>query len=304
MNKFKKIILLSLIPLFAVSCNDTKTKPHTPDVDTYEGYMFFEFYNKDIQLIDNDRYYLNPGVIDKNGHKIEYEVGEFPFTFSLSNNSIVEINEHGGIKSKKVSTGTCVVTCTYTENKNIKAKCTVNIVDTVKEKGWVRVDDYDSLKDKDILVIAAPEYNLTASLDTLHSKLNPVTSTFSSDKKRITSLGEGTAEFYLGFEEDKYGHQVMTLEAQNDEYLVCTHQGKVKLDASTKTNRFWDIHSNVDPETGQGSISDGAVIENNVDSLGYLMFNVPLSYFTTYVENTLRPGVMELPFIYRLQEIN
>ena len=147
--------------------------------------------------------------------------------------------------------------------------------------------------------MAAPNYGLTASLDTLHSKLHPVESTFSSDLKTITSLGDGTIEFVLGIEE-----KGMTLESQTGEYLKCTHEGKVSLDSSTKTNRYWDIHSNIDPETGEGSLADGAVIENNVESLGYIMFNVVLNYFTTYVDNSLRPGIMELPFLYRLEELD
>ena len=96
----------------------------------------------------------------------------------------------------------------------------------------------------------------------------------------------------------------MTLEAQTNEYLKCTHEGKVTLDNSTHTNRFWDIHSNINPETGEGSLSDGAVIENNVESLGYFMFNVQANYFTTYVDNSLRPGIMELPFLYRLEYVD
>ena len=270
--------------------------------EDFDGYMHFDFYQIDIQLNDNDKYYINPGVKDKDGKEIEYEPGEFPFTFSISDESIIEVSRYGGIKSKKASCGTSVITCTYTEKTSIQAKCTVNIVNTVKEKAWVRLDDYDSLKEKDIVVFAAPTYGLTASLDTLHSKLNPVESTFSNDKKTITSLGTGTIEFYVA-KEIKNDEEYFTLEAQTGEYLVCTNEGKVKLDSSTNMNRFWDIHSNVDLEEGTGSLDDGAVIESSIESFGYFMYNVAANYFTTYVDNSLRPGVMELPFLYRLQEI-
>ena len=265
--------------------------------ETYEGYMYFDFYRLDIQSSDKTKHYLNPGVKDKDGKDID--VGDFPFTFSVSDPSLVEVSRAGGISAKGVAVGTCVVTCTYTVNPSIQASCTVNVVETLptKEKSWVRVDDYDSLASGDILVMAAPEYGLTASLDTLHSKLNPVESTFSSDYRTITSLGSGTIEFYLGIED-----KGMTLESQTNEYLVCTHQGKVKLDASSKMNKYWDIHSNVNLEEGTGSIEDGAVIENDVESLGYFMFNVTERYFSTYVDNSISQ-YMKLPFLYRLEEI-
>lgn len=299
MNKLGKQTVVVTYLTASASYEITILEKEETEEDEYEGYMTLAFYRLDIQLNDGSRHYLNPAIKDKDNKDVD--VGDFPFTFEVSKPSLVSVSNAGGIYSKKAMTGSCVVTCIYTENEKITAKCMVNVVEQLptKEKAYQLVNDYDSLKEGDILVLAAPTYGLTASLDTLHSKLNPVESTFSSDKKTITSLGEGTAEFYLAFEE-----KGMTLEAQTNEYLKCTHVGKISLDSSTKTNRYWDIHSNIDPETGEGSLSDGAVIENNVDSLGYLMFNVSLRYFTTYVENSLRPGVMELPFIYKLDYIN
>lgn len=270
-----------------------------PEEETYEGYMYLAFYRLDIEVDSKSKNYLNPGIKDKDNKDVD--VGDFPFTFEVSNSDIIEVSKYGAISSKKAGTGESVVTCVYTKNNKITAKCVVSVVNKLptRDKKYQLVTDYDALKDGDILVIAAPSYGLTASLDTLRSKLNPVESKFSSDYKVITELGEGTIEFYLGIEE-----KGMTLESQTGEYLKCTHQGKVTLDSSLKTNRYWDIHSNIDPETGEGSLDDGAVIENNVESLGYMMFNVSLRYFTTYVENSLRPGVMELPFIYKLDYLN
>lgn len=269
--------------------------------EEYEGYMFLTTYQLDIALNDGDKHYLNPGIRDKNGNFVD--VGDFPFRFELSNPNIISITRAAGIYSNKTTTGTCVVTCIYTENENITAKCTVNVLEElpVKEKVWKQLNDYDSLKEGDIITLAAPDYNFVAGLDFKNSKMNVLDCRFSSDKSTIITLPVEMAEFYVGVESHN-GEDCFTLEAQTGEYLICTHQGKVKLDKSTKTNRFWDIHSNVDPETGEGSLSDGAVIENYVLSLGYFLYNVSLSYFTTYVENSLRPRVMELPFIYRLEE--
>lgn len=283
-----------------VSCGENTTSPSespSEDPEEYAGYMYFDFYRINILKNDKNKHYLNPGIKDKDNQDID--VSEFPFTFTFDS-SLVDVSKYGGISSKGSNIGSTVITCTYTVNPDIKARCTVNIVDSLptKEKAWVRVDDYDSLSDGDVLVLASPEHGVTASLDTLHSKLNPVESTFSSDKKTITSLGEGSIEFVLGLED-----KGMTLEAQTGEYLVCTHQGKVKLDASSKTNKYWDIHSNIDPEEGTGSIDDGAVIENNVESLGYIMFNITLGYFSAYVDNSISK-YMALPFLYRLQELN
>ena len=304
MNKINKILrltsLLALSTFMMVSCGENTTSPSespSEDPEEYAGYMYFDFYRIDILKNDKNKHYLNPGIKDKDNQDID--VSEFPFTFTFDS-SLVDVSKYGGISSKGSNIGSTVITCTYTVNPDIKASCTVNIVDSLptKEKAWVRVDDYDSLSDGDVLVLASPEHGVTASLDTLHSKLNPVESCFSSDKKTITSLGEGSIEFILGLED-----KGMTLEAQTGEYLVCTNQGKVKLDASSKSNKYWDIHSNIDHEEGTGSIDDGVVIENNVESLGYIMFNITLSYFSTYVDNSISK-YMALPFLYRLQELN
>ena len=301
MNKILRLTsLLALSTFMMVSCGENTTSPSespSEDSEEYAGYMYFDFYRIDILKNDKSKHYLNPGIKDKDNQNID--VSDFPFTFTFDS-SLVDVSKYGGISSKGSNIGSTVITCIYTVNPDIKASCTVNIVDSLptKEKAWVRVDDYDSLSDGDVLVLASPEHGVTASLDTLHSKLNPVESTFSSDKKTITSLGEESIEFVLGLED-----KGMTLEAQTGEYLVCTHQGKVKLDASSKTNRYWDIHSNIDPEDGTGSIDDGAVIENNVESLGYIMFNITLGYFSTYVDNSISK-YMVLPFLYRLQELN
>lgn len=269
--------------------------------ETYQGYVKLAYSHLTVVKNSSTTTYLNPDIVDNDS----IDVGDFPFRFEVDKTGYVEVGKYGSVKSAKQNIGSCVVTCICTENTALTAKCYVEVVESAPqvEKGWVRVDDYDSLSQGDILVIASPRQNVTASLDTLHSVLNPVSSTFSSDKKTITNLGEGSAEFFLGFEEYK-GEMTMTLEAQTGEYLVCTNQGKVKLDSAKNMNRYWDIHSNVDPETGDGNIEDGAVIENYLTQFGYLMYNAISSYFTTYVENTLRPDIMELPFLYRYESLS
>lgn len=270
--------------------------PEEEEEETYKGYLRLSETRLEIKRNSTAQYQVLP---IPQGFEPE---GTFPYEFSISEPELISISKYGTVKSANNKNGTCIITCRCTDPNysEMSAVCYVTVMEELptKQKGWVRVDDYDSLNDGDILVMASPEHGVTASLDTLHSKLNPVESTFSSDKKTITSLGKGSIEFVLGLED-----KGMTLEAQTGEYLVCTHQGKVKLDASSKTNKYWDIHSNIDPEEGIGSIDDGAVIKNNVESLGYIMFNITLGYFSTYVDNSISK-YMALPFLYRLQELN
>lgn len=292
---FRLTSILVLSSFLMVSCGDNAIPPVEPPKEEYEGYMYFDFYRIDIEKSDKRKHYLNPGIKDKNNEVID--VSDFPFTFTFDS-SLVDVSKYGGISSKG-NIGNTVITCTYTNNSAIKCSCTVNIVESLptKKEAWVRVDDYDSLSDGDVLVIASPEHGAIASLNTLHSKLNPVNATFSSDNKRILSMDEGVAEFYLGIEE-----KGMTLEAQTGDYLICTHQGKVKLDSGKSTNKYWNTHSNIDIEEGTGSLADGAVIENDVESLGYMMYSVSQDYFSTYVDNSISQ-YMGLPFIYRLEEV-
>lgn len=270
--------------------------PEEEEEETYKGYLRLSETRLEIKRNSTTQYQVLP--IPQG-----FEPGGiFPYEYSITEPDLITISKYGTVKSANNKNGTCIITCRCTDpNYNeMSAVCYVTVMDELptKQKGWVRVDDYDSLNDGDILVMASPEHGVTASLNTLHSKLNPVESSFTSDKKAITSLGEGSIEFVLGLED-----KGMTLEAQTGEYLVCTHQGKVKLDASSKTNKYWDIHSNIDPEEGTGSIDDGVVIENNVESLGYIMFNITKGYFSTYVDNSISK-YMALPFLYRLQELN
>ena len=260
----------------------------TVEEDTYKGYITLSYSRLEIKRDASTQYQLLP-----TNHDFEPE-GTFPYEYHVSGDDVINISKYGTITSNRTTNGSCVVTCICTDPNypNISASCRVTVKEElpVKEKGYVRVDDYDSLKDGDILVMASPEHGVSASLDTLHSKLHEVSSTFSSDKKNITNLGEGTIEFVLGIEKNG-----MTLEAQTGEYLICTHQGKVKLDSGKSTNKYWDIHANYD-------LMDGAVIENIVLSLGYFMYNVDQRYFSTYIDNSITE-FMKLPFLYRLEEI-
>ncbi len=149
-------------------------------------------------------------------------------------------------------------------------------------------EGYLTLSVGDIIVMAAPKSGMTASLDNSGMKLNATSSTFSSNYSSITSLGDGTAEFILSGEKEKF-----TLEAQNNKYLAGTNVKKVTFVNTAKGNIYWDIHANYD-------LRDGVVIENSVESIGYFMYNISENYFTTYHNQSILQGAMELPSIYKL----
>ena len=210
-------------------------------------------------------------------------------TWTTSDENIATVR-YGLVKSAQKNNGTAIITCTTESGKT--ATCVVTVVEEIvpKEERYVMVTDFDSLEAGDIVVIAAPEYNATASVDNLHMKLNPVTSSFSSDGSYITSLGEETAEFILNGEPGNF-----TMESQYNKYLASTHEGKV-TSVNNKGNIHWDIHGNdYDDPTD-------VVIESEVESHGYFMYNIKQDYFTVYTSN-IQEGLLILPKLYKLTYI-
>ena len=276
--------------------------------EDYEGYIHLDYYSVEIDIVKNPKktIYLNPKVIVKG----ETDKTKTTFNCVTDNSSLIKVSQLGGTinpltSSGYQSTGTCTVTVTCEEAPGLTAKCKVKLDRNIPEKVkvWNQVRDYDSLKAGDILVMAAPSYGVTASLDTLHSKLQPVQSTFSDDLMQITNLGKDTIEFCLNFEE-KDDETYATLESQTEQYLVCTNEKKVKLDDGKNMNRYWEISSNVNPETGDENIDDGALIWSSQYSFGFFMYNVKENYFTTYLNDSILVSLLELPFLYRLEELN
>ena len=125
-------------------------------------------------------------------------------------------------------------------------------------------------------------------------KLNATTAAYSNDFSTITSMDSAAAQFVLDGEEEHW-----TLEAQNNKYLAGTNEKKVTFLNNTHGSVYWDIYTNNESDyyTENGN---GTVIENLVENFGNFMFNVQEDYFTTYYNNNIREGFMELPVLYKL----
>ena len=151
-------------------------------------------------------------------------------------------------------------------------------------KVWTLVTDASTLKAGDQIIIACNSKAVTAS-NTIVSGSNPyldkITSTFSSDKTTITSVGSGTAILTLGGSAGAW-----TLTNESGKKLGTTAAKKVAWGSGTTT---WAITIS----------SNNATIQSTTSSYGRFLYNAQSPRFTTYTSNTTT--LMLLPQIYRLQ---
>lgn len=202
--------------------------------------------------------------------------------WTSTNTSVFEIrSDTGKVTPKSYGTGYAVAT---TVLGGYSARCFISVVEdkTNVQYEYQLVEDISSIKEKDMIVFASPKASMTASNNSQGSYLHGVSSTFSSDKKKIISLGEGTAEFYVGEEENGF-----TLENQNGKYFAGFNLTRVGF-VSNKGNIEWRF-----------TIDEGELyIETYNDVVGWLMFNEDLNGFTLY-ESTPTFDLY-MPSIYRL----
>ena len=145
------------------------------------------------------------------------------------------------------------------------------------ETTWDLVSNASSLSAGDVLVMACSSKGFTAG-DISSQIMASVTSTFSSNKNQITSLGSETVELTLGGSEGAW-----TLSSASGK-LGATAVKKLAWGSGTTT---WSI-----------SISGGdATIQNTTESYGRFLYNVNSPRFTTYTSNT--SASMLLPQLYR-----
>lgn len=245
-----------------------------------EGYITLDRRTIELKRISKTQISLIVDFINCESEDVEWS----------SSDTDVATVRYGLVKSAQKNNGTAIITCTTTSGKT--ALCVVTVVEEIvpKTERYQLVTNLDSLVAGDIVVMAAPDYGVTASVENTGMKLNPVKSTFSSDKKYITSLGTDTAEFILNGEPENW-----TLESQYNKYLASTHEGKVTF-VNNKGNIHWDIHGNIydDPTD--------AVIESEIESHGYFMYNIKQNYFTVYTSN-IQEGLLILPKLYKLTYI-
>ena len=209
-------------------------------------------------------------------------------SWSSSNSNIASVSQYCVVTG--VSVGQTIITFTTVEGSR-RANCIVYVVEDASSvtREYQRVDDVETISDKDIIVFGCPEANLTASITRKDGYLVPVTSSYSSDKRKITVLGEGTGEYLVSVTEDG-----LTLENQENEYLCAKYLKNITF-VKNKGPITWAFEY-IDDQEG---VSVGNYVYSTYDSIeGWLMFNTKANRFTLYDSNTQVD--MFLPTIYRL----
>ena len=171
-----------------------------------------------------------------------------------------------------------------TENTVFYALYTYDVTEEVEveggEQAWTLVTDASTLQVGDKLVIASNAKGFVAGNITSQYMTN-IASTFSTDKKTITSLGTNAVILTLGGTSGAW-----TLANDSGKLLGATAVKKLAWGSGTTT---WGI--TID--------SNNATIQNTTNSLGRFLYNTSSPRFTTYTSNT--SASMLLPQIYRLE---
>ena len=250
--------------------------------DPIDGaYITLNYRTLELERLSNTQYALTVNFVNCASEDVSW---------SSSDTSVATVSRGGAVRSAKTNNGVAIITCTTESGR--KATCVVTVVEQIVPKTQVYqlVTDFESLKVGDIVVIASPENGVTATSECTGMYLHPVESNFSSDYSSITSLGEGTAEFILDGEYENW-----TLENQEGKYLASTHEKKVTF-VNNKGNIHWDIHDNLDD-------SGDVVIESEVESHGYFMYNIKQAKFTVYTSE-IQEGLLVLPKLYKLTYVS
>lgn len=143
---------------------------------------------------------------------------------------------------------------------------------------WTLLENASNLSAGMTVVFASNTKGLTAG-NISNSVMGVVDSTFSSDKKTITSLGSDTVQMTVG------GSSGAWTFSNGDALLGATAVKKVAWGSGTTT---WSV-----------SISNGdATILNTTSSYGRFLHNVTSPRFTTYATSTAASTSMLLPQIY------
>ena len=292
----KKYSFLLLIPFLMASCSSSPTNQeaggNTPIPEDDSDIVIED--DSIIQSISLDKtslFVVNGSrasslIVSFNSTR-ELTLDEKDVIWTSNNESVASVDAYGRVSGH--SLGEATVTCT-TRIGNRKARCNVYVVNSMDEiqTEYQRVDDPSTLKDKDIIVIDAPNDNKVASIEAKSSKLLAEAATFSSDKSKLLTFGDKASEFILGDKEEKG----FTLESQEGYYLAgfnLERMGYVK----TKGNIDWHF-----------TLEDGNLfIETHNDVRGWIMFNKDLNNnnggFTLYERETPNQYIY-FPTIYRL----
>lgn len=215
--------------------------------------------------------------------------------WTIADSSIATIDQYGrvtGVKKGKT-------VATFTTNVGARrANCAVYVYNSGETvtKEYQKVNDMDSIASGDIIVFACPEAGVTATVNRVDGYLSFANSTFSGDKSKLTNLGTGAAEFFVG----QGSEGGLTLEADIDgvsKYLCAKY---------LKNITFVPKHGAIDWSFEHTSFEDGSSEGNYVYSVydsieGWLMFNTKAHRFTLY-DSSVQIDML-LPTIYRLTTI-
>lgn len=195
-----------------------------------------------------------------------------------SNNSLITVSNGVVTASSSItSKTTATITCTATGYSSVSATCAVTVNVSGGSDEWTLVESDSQLVVGNKYVIASNAKGCTAK-DLSNAVMGTANSTFSNDKKTITSLGADTVELTLGGTSGAW-----TLSNGSGNLLGAKEVKKLAWDEGTTT---WDI-----------SISGGnATIQNGTESYGKFLYNVSSPRFTTYTSDPA--SNMLLPQLY------
>lgn len=248
--------------------SDTDTSEDDPDEPEIDKSKFEKITLSDheVDLKVGKSLSLFVNYFPKEGEVISDEDKEVSWTTSAS--SIASVSQYGVVKA--LNNGKALITCT-TKDGYRRATCIVYVYTNESEitKEWQKVTSEESLEAGDLIVIACPQENKTATKENTGMYLHSTSSTFSSSGDKITTLGSESEQFVLDGNKDNW-----TFENADGDYLATTHVGKV-----TFIHKTGNIHWQIDYSNGYCDLRSSSSID------GWFMYNAQHDKFTTYESN-------------------
>lgn len=226
----------------------------------------------------------------------ELTIDEKQVTWKSHDENVAIVDEYGRVTGKSIGR-TIVEVTTVIGGKS--GKCVIDVYNSLDDiqKEYVRVDDITTIAPGDIVVIACPEQGVVATYDNAHKYLHSASTTFSSNKSKITNLPDEALTLMIDDGElleldDGRLIQSYTLENQFGEYLVTNSEKKVYFkEKGNKVNTDWVFSTD----------EEGLYIESTSNVSGQIMYNSKQDKFTVYDSN---PQIdMFLPTLYRLERV-